>query len=235
MTSALLLLYHHIFFFIETQVYVLAWCIWWYHLPVEAPWVERRWFFVEGPATKTIAVLAGDGIGPEVMAETVKARWMVHKSCQIQLASCCMKIQVSFYIVFHTHSPENIFFPFPSIKRPAEGQNHPPFAWVLRSYKKLESSSGTPSPSKTTRWLGETPNFSTMHPGYAGVVSLILRWFWWPYLLKISWGFLEKSSLTSWILVELTRWFGLLKLLQHFPLLEQSNNMLHEKHTTSKL
>ena len=25
-----------------------------------------------GPATKTIAVLAGDGIGPEVMAETVK-------------------------------------------------------------------------------------------------------------------------------------------------------------------
>jgi len=31
---------------------------------------------VEGPATKTIAVLAGDGIGPEVMAETVKAGWL---------------------------------------------------------------------------------------------------------------------------------------------------------------
>ena len=30
-----------------------------------------------------------------------------------------------------------------------EDQNHPPFA---RSYKKLENSSGTPSPSKTTRW-----------------------------------------------------------------------------------
>ena len=168
---------------------------------------------MEGPATKTIAVLAGDGIGPEVMAETVKAGWLTShvrfnngkllhenpgfilycfskKTQRLQLVVC---ISFSFfqanygslrgcsYFVHIFHIIISCLFVIPCIttippnektnyiqqKNPVfhliiiffqtssdqtEGQNHPPpFARVLRSYKKLENSSGTPSPSKTTR------------------------------------------------------------------------------------
>lgn len=109
---------------------------------------------------------------------------------------------------------------FSSIKRPNRRSEPPTVGKVLQKVGELFGHSFTFKDYKVTQ--GDTELQHRLRPGVWRCrfvdSPMVLMTVFFENIARI---FNKKSSLTSWILVELTMWFGFLKLLQHFPWWEQ--------------